>query len=31
MIDPQGAAARDIAAIADEIDSILSVRQAVRA
>ena len=31
MIDAQGAAARDIAAIADEIDSILSVRQAVRA
>ena len=31
MIDPEGAAARDITAIADEIDSILSVRQAVRA
>jgi chromosome partitioning protein len=29
-VDPGGAAARDVAAIADEIDSILSVRQLAR-
>ena len=31
MIDPAGPAARDIGRIADEIDAILSIRQAVRA
>jgi chromosome partitioning protein len=31
MLDPDGPAARDIAAIAEEIDSILSIKQAVPA
>jgi chromosome partitioning protein len=31
MIDPDGLAARDIAAIADEIDAILSVKQPLSA